>query len=62
MARNILAVVQRGQAPGYIYEYPKELEAVTLEEVNAAIKKYIDIDNLVIVEADSIDQNGNPME
>ena len=62
MARNILAVVQRGQAPGYIYEYPKELEAVTLEEVNAAIKKYIDIDNLVIVEAGSIDQNGNPME
>lgn len=62
MASNILAVVQRGQAPGYIYEYPKELEAVTLEEVNAAIKKYIDIDNLVIVEAGSIDQNGNPME
>lgn len=41
-----------------IYKYPKELEAVTLEEVNAAIKKYIDLDKLIIIEAGSLNQDG----
>lgn len=62
LAGNILAVVQRGQQPDYIYKYPAELEAVTLEQVNAAIKKYIDLDKLVVIEAGSIDQNGKPQE
>ncbi len=62
LASNILAVVQRGEQPDYIYKYPTELEAVTLEQVNGAIKKYIDLTKLVIVEAGSIDQNGKPLE
>jgi zinc protease len=62
LASNILAVVQRGEEPDYIYKYPEELEAVTLEQVNGAIKKYIDLTKLVIVEAGSIDQNGKPLE
>ena len=62
MASNILAVIQRGEDPSYIYKYPAELEAVTLQQVNAAIKKYIDLDNLVIIEAGSLDQEGKPLE
>lgn len=62
MASNILSVVQRGEEPSYIYKYPAELEAVTLEQVNSAIKKYIDLDNLVIIEAGSLDQEGKPLE
>lgn len=62
MASNILAVVQRGEQPDYIYEYPAMLEAVTLEEVNAAIKKYIDVEKLVIIEAGSLDQDGTPLK
>ncbi|MDN3724157.1 pitrilysin family protein [Aequorivita sp. SDUM287046] len=62
MASNILAVVQRGLEPDYIYKYPTDLEAVTLEQVNAAIKKYIDVDKLIIIEAGSLDQSGKPLE
>ncbi|WP_310994029.1 M16 family metallopeptidase [Aequorivita marina] len=62
MASNILAVVQRGEQPNYIYEYPAMLEAVTLEEVNAAIKKYINMDKLVIIQAGSLDQDGKPLK
>lgn len=45
-----------------IYKYPKALEAVTLEEVNAAIKKYIDLDKLIIIEAGSLNQDGKPLD
>lgn len=62
MASNILAVVQRGEDPSYIYEYPSLLQAVTLEEVNDAIKKYIDVNKLVIIEAGSLDQEGKPLK
>lgn len=62
MAANILAVVERGLKPDYIYQYPKDLEAVTLDQVNAAIKKYIDLNNLIIIEAGSLDQTGKPLK
>ena len=62
MASNILAVIQRGEQPNYIYEYPKELEAVSLEQVNAAIKKYIDVEKLIIIEAGSLNQDGKPLK
>lgn len=41
MAANILAVLQRGEQPEYIYKYPEELNAVTLKQVNAAIKNIL---------------------
>ena len=62
MASNILAVVQRGENPDYIYQYPKDLEAITLEQVNAAIKKYIDLNKLIIIESGSLDQKGEPLK
>lgn len=62
MASNILAVVQRGENPDYIYQYPLDLEAITLDEVNSAIKKYIDLNKLIIIESGSLDQNGEPLE
>ncbi|WP_026452337.1 M16 family metallopeptidase [Aequorivita capsosiphonis] len=62
MAANILAVVERGEQPSYIYEYPAMLEAVTLKQVNEAIKKYIDVDKLVIIKAGSLDQEGKPLK
>lgn len=59
---NILAAVQRGDEPNYIYEYPKKIEAVTLEEVNASIKKYIDLEKLIVIKAGSLDQDGKPLK
>lgn len=62
MAANILSVVERGQNPSYLYQYPEDLNAITVKEVNQAIKKYIDLDELVVIKAGSLDQNGEPLK
>ena len=62
MAANLLAVVERDKQPEYIYKYSKELEAVTVNQVNKAIKKYIDSNRLVIVKSGSLDQDGKPLD
>ncbi|MCX7547205.1 pitrilysin family protein [Xanthomarina sp. F1114] len=62
LAGTILNFVKRGQSPDYMYQYSKDIEAVTLEQVNAAIKKYIDLDKLIIVKSGSLDENGKPLE
>ncbi|NKI26934.1 insulinase family protein [Arenibacter sp. 6A1] len=62
LAGTILSFVERGLEPDYIYQYSKDVEAVTLEEVNAAIKKYIDLDNLIIIKSGSLDENGAPLK
>jgi zinc protease len=62
MAVNILSVVERGEDPSYIYQYAEDLKAITVDEVNDAIKEYIDIDKLVIVKSGSLDQQGKPLE
>lgn len=62
LARSLLSFLERGKAPEYLDQYPKDVEAVTLEEVNKAIEKYIDPEKLVIIKAGSLDEQGNPME
>lgn len=41
VAHQTLSFIQRGFAPDYIDEYPQHLRSVTAEEVNNAIRKYI---------------------
>ncbi|MGD8781184.1 MAG: insulinase family protein [Ignavibacteria bacterium] len=62
IAGQVLSFVQRGFDPEYIYEYPKEIEKVTLSQVNEAINKYIKYEDLVTVMAGSVDENGNPLK
>lgn len=62
LANTILSVVERGQDPGYIDRYPTEIDAVTLDQVNSTIKKYIDINGLVIIKSGSLDENGEPLK
>lgn len=62
MAGNVLSVVERGEKPEYIYDYPRELEAVTVKQVNNAIKKYINLNKLITIESGSLDQDGKPLE
>ncbi|WP_394972843.1 M16 family metallopeptidase [uncultured Croceitalea sp.] len=61
LARTILSFVERGLGPNYIDQYPTEVEAITLEQVNAAITKYIDLDKLIIIKSGSLDQDGKPL-
>ncbi|OEK08338.1 peptidase M16 [Flavivirga aquatica] len=58
LARTILSFVERGLEPSYIDQYSKDIEAVTVSQVNTVIKKYIDIDKLIIIKSGSLDENG----
>lgn len=62
LSRTILSFLQRGLEPDYIDQYPKDVEAVTLDQVNDAIKKYIDVDNLIVIKSGSLDKEGKPLE
>jgi zinc protease len=62
MARTILSVVERGLEPSYIEQYPKDIEKATLKEVNDAIKKYIQLDKMIIIKSGSLDKDGKPLQ
>ncbi|MDO6516004.1 M16 family metallopeptidase [Zobellia uliginosa] len=61
LAGALLDFVERGLEPDYIDQYTKDIEAVTLEQVNSTIKKYIDLNKLIIIKSGSLDDNGNPL-
>jgi len=62
MARTILSFVERGLEPNYIEQYPKDIEKVSLTQVNDAIKKYIQLDKMIIIKSGSLDKDGNPLK
>jgi len=57
----ILDFIERGWEPSYIDEFPKDIEKVTLKQVNDAIKKYIKLDKMIIIKAGSLDKAGNSL-
>lgn len=62
LARTILSFIERGLEPNYIDQYPKDIQKATLQQVNDAIKKYIQLDKMIIIKSGSLDQNGNPLK
>lgn len=62
MTRTILSFVERGLEPDYIEQYPKDIEKVTLQEVNSAINKYIQLDKLIVIKSGSLDKDGKPLQ
>ncbi|WP_163410254.1 M16 family metallopeptidase [Flavobacterium ajazii] len=62
ITKTILSFVERGLSPDYIEQYPKDVEKVTLDEVNNAIKKYVKLDKMIIVKSGSLDKDGNPLK
>lgn len=62
MAGSILLFVNQGKEPSYIDQYPKDINAITLNQVNTVIKKYIDPEKFIIIKSGSIDENGNPLK
>ncbi len=61
MAATILDILERGKDIDYIDEYVKEINALTLDEVNASIRKYIKPANMNTVAAGSIDRSWKPL-
>ena len=62
LADRILGFVERGLTPNYIDQYSKDIEAVTLKQVNNAIKKHINLNKLIIIKSGSLDQDGKPLK
>ena len=62
LASSILSFINEGKSPAYIDEYPNEINAVTLSQVNLAIKKYINPATFLTLKSGSIDKNGNPLK
>jgi zinc protease len=54
LAAALLAAVNRGLDVTWLDEYPEKVEAISLEQVNGAIKKYLDPDKMVLVEAGTV--------
>ena len=61
-AGQILTNAERGRPLEYLDEYPSMINALTLEKVNQAIKKYVDPSTMITITAGTIDENGNPIE
>ncbi len=62
LAGGILdAIIVHGDLT-YLDGYPERIKAITLDEANTAISKYIFFDDLYQVAAGTIDKDGNPIE
>jgi zinc protease len=54
MSGTLLSTVQRGLPLSWVDDYPRSVEAVTLDQVNGAIRRYVDPAKLVIIRAGSV--------
>jgi len=54
MAGSLLAAVHRGYGVDWLDRYPQVIDSLTLDQVNGAVKKHLNPDNLVVIEAGTI--------
>ena len=54
LAHALLQAVLRGYPVSWLDEYPRAIDALTLEDVNRAIKKHIDFEKMVLVKAGTV--------
>jgi len=54
LARQILQAVQAGLGPQYLDDYPMQVAALTLQQVNDAIRRHLDPDKMITVIAGSV--------
>src|SRR5690606_24591225 len=57
MAAAILNAVERGYDLGWLDEYPRAIQALTLEEVNRAIQIHLDPRKMVVIKAGTLPSN-----
>jgi zinc protease len=54
LATFLLRTVQRGKPLTWLDDYPKAINALTLAEVNGALRKYLNPDKMVLIEAGTL--------
>jgi len=62
IAGALLRTVQRGLPLTWLDDYPKSVNNVTLDQVNSAIKRYVEPSKLVIVKAGTLGGDGTPVK
>ena len=62
LAGRILSFSQMGRRVNYLDQYPKDLEAIRIEAVNAAIQRYLNPDDMITVMAGSVEQSEEAVE
>jgi zinc protease len=60
LATALLSTAQRGLDLTWLDRYPDAVRALTLDQVNAAIRKYLDPDKMVLVEVGTLPGNPKP--
>jgi zinc protease len=51
MAATLLQTVNRGEPLEWMDTLPRRIDALTVEQVNAAIRKYLDPQKMTLIEA-----------
>ncbi len=54
IARQVLTNAERGRELTYLDEYPDKIRALELDQVNGALKRYIDLDKITYVAAGTL--------
>lgn len=54
LASALMATVQRGLPVSYLDEYPAKIEALSVEQVNEALRRRLDADRMILIEAGTI--------
>jgi len=54
MAGAMLQTLNRGKSLAWLDEYPNAIKALTVEQVNAAIKKHLDPQKMILIEAGTL--------
>lgn len=54
LSAALLNAVERGYGPAWLDDYPKKISALTLPEVNGAIKKYLKPESMFLVKAGTV--------
>jgi zinc protease len=54
LATNLLAALERGVGPRWLDEYPAKVNALTPEQVNGAIRKYLDPEKMTLIKAGTV--------
>jgi zinc protease len=54
MAETLLNVVLEGREVSWLDEYPQAIQALTVRQVNTAIKQYLDPDSMVVVKTGTL--------
>jgi zinc protease len=58
LAARVLSTVQRGLPLSFVDDYPAQIHALTLDGVNAAIRKHLDPDKVITVLAGTLPGEG----